>query len=73
MLAGKVSIRHWDRRDIFLPFDALGTWAFILEIDAAKKAWIYALRWMEEQHHTIPEEYTARITYQITLVSSPLE
>jgi hypothetical protein len=60
MLDGKVSIRHWDRRDIFLPFDALGTWAFILEIDAAKKAWIYALRWMEE-HHTIPEEYTARI------------
>jgi len=61
MLDGKVSIRHWDREDIFLPFDALGTWAFILEINTAKKAWIDVLHWMEEQHHTILEEYTARI------------
>jgi len=61
MLDGKVSIQHWDRRDVFLPFDALGTWALILEIDTAKKAWIDALHWMEEQQHTIPEEYAARI------------
>ena len=61
MLDGKVSIQHWDRRDIFLPFDALGTWDFIHEIDTAKKAWINALHWMEEQHHAIPEEYTAQI------------
>ena len=61
MLDGKVSIQHWDRKDVFLPFDALGTWAFILEIDTAKKAWINALRWMEEQHHNIPEEYVTHI------------
>lgn len=61
MLDGKVSIRHWHKGDVFLPFDALGTWAFILEIDTAKKAWIDALHWMEEHHHTIPEEYMARI------------
>lgn len=61
MLDGKVSIQHWDRKDIFLPFDALGTWAFILEIDIAKKAWINALHWMEDQRHAIPEEYIERI------------
>jgi len=61
MLDGKVSIQHWDRRDVFLPFDAIGTWAYILEIDTAKKAWIDALRWMEEEDHTIPENYTTRI------------
>jgi len=63
MLDGKVSIRHWDREDVFLPFDALGTWALILEINTAKRAWIDALHWLEseEQLHTIPEEYTARI------------
>ena len=61
MLDGKISIRHWDRKDVFLPFDALGTWAFILEIDTAKKAWIDGLRWMEEHHQIIPDEYTAQI------------
>ena len=61
MLDGKVSIQHWERRDIFLPFDALGTWDFILEINVTKKAWIDSLHWMEEHHHAIPEEYTARI------------
>ena len=57
MLDGKVSIQYWDREGVFLPFDALGTWAFILEINNAKKAWINALQWMEE-HLAIPEEYT---------------
>ena len=61
MLDGKVPIQHWDRTDVFLPFDALGTWDFLLEIDTAKKAWIDALHWMEEHHDTIPEEYTERI------------
>jgi hypothetical protein len=68
MLDGKVSIRHWEREDIFLPFDALGTWALILEINTAKKVWIDALRWLEEQHDTLPEEYMTRITsilYQV--------
>ena len=69
MLDGKVSIQHWDRKDVFLPFDALGTWAFVLEIDAAKKAWINALRWMEEHRHTIPEEYTARVKSLLRQVS----
>jgi len=63
MLNGKVSIQHWDREDVFLPFDALGTWNFILEIDTAKKAWIDAMHWMEEQHRAIPEEYMARVKY----------
>lgn len=61
MLDGKVSIRHWDRKDVFLPFDSLGTWDFILEINTAKKAWIDAMHWMEEQHHAVPEEYMAQI------------
>ena len=61
MLDGKVSIQHWEREVVFLPFDALGTWAFILEINTMKKAWINALHWMEEQHHTILDEYTAHI------------
>jgi len=67
MLDGKVSIQHWDRRDIFLPFDAIGTWAYILEIDTAKKAWIDVLRWMEEEDHTIPENYTTVSSYSCVM------
>jgi hypothetical protein len=33
----------------------------MLKIDAAKKAWINALHWMEEMCHAIPEEYMAHI------------
>ena len=61
MLDGKLSIQHWDRGDVFFPFDALGTWAFILEINTAKRAWIDALLWMEEHHLLIPEQYIVRI------------
>jgi hypothetical protein len=51
MLDGKVLLQHWDRDDVFLSFDAFGTWAFMLKIDAAKKAWINTLYWMEEMCH----------------------
>jgi hypothetical protein len=57
MLDGKVSIQHWGRKDVFLPFDALGTWALVHEIDAAKKVWSDALRWTKNWDQTIPEHY----------------
>jgi hypothetical protein len=25
---GSISIQHWDRQDVYLPFDALGTWCY---------------------------------------------
>ena len=62
MLDGKSSIQHWDRKEIFLPFDALGTWAQILKINAAKRAWNDALQWITGQPQTIPEKYVIRIT-----------
>ena len=62
MLDGKPSIQHWERSDIFLPFDALGTWDYILQIIAAKKAWNRALQWMAGQPQAIPEQYTTHIT-----------
>ncbi|KAH9015478.1 hypothetical protein EDB84DRAFT_1679909 [Lactarius hengduanensis] len=62
MLDGKISIRHWTHPDIFLPFDALGTWGLIVEADIAKKAWSNAMGWMNEQHKNIPEQYMSRVT-----------
>jgi hypothetical protein len=61
MRHGRISIRHWDRKGIYLPFDALGTWARILEVDAAKEAWDRALQWMEKQHQTIPQQYATQV------------
>ena len=43
--------------DVFLPFDALGTWALIVEADTAKKAWQKALDWQQE----IPTQYIAHV------------
>jgi hypothetical protein len=61
MLDGKPSIRHWEKSDVFLPFDALGTWDYILKIIAAKKAWIGALQWIAGLPQAIPEQYMIRI------------
>lgn len=61
MLDGKTSIQHWERRDVFLPFDVLGTWAHILKIDAAKKAWFRAMQWVSGCPKSIPGEYVTRI------------
>jgi hypothetical protein len=61
MLDGKTSVQHWDKRDVFIPFDALGTWDIILEADTAKKAWRDALTWLDYQDE-IPKQYIARIT-----------
>lgn len=69
MLDGKPSIQHWARTDVFLPFDALGTWDYILKIIAAKKAWIDALQWMKMQAKTIPEQYMTRIMLLLCRVS----
>ena len=60
MLDGKTSVQHWDRRDVFLPFDALGTWDLILEADSSKRAWQGALTWLDQQHG-IPLQYVARV------------
>src|ERR1700691_222594 len=62
MLDGKISIQHWDHRDVFLPFDALGTWGLIIEVNSTKKAWSNATKWMDEQRKNIPEKYAARVT-----------
>ena len=69
MLDGKPSIQHWARTDVFLPFDALGTWDYILKVIAAKKAWISALQWMKVQAKTIPEQYMTRIMLLLCRVS----
>ena len=69
MLDGKRSIQHWEQRGIFLPFDALGTWDYILKIIAAKKAWIGALQWIEEQPQAISEQYKIRIMSLLRQVS----
>ncbi|KAI0301414.1 hypothetical protein BC826DRAFT_1102007 [Russula brevipes] len=61
MLDGKMSIQHWDNQDVFMPFDALGTWALILEVATAKIAWTKALQWMKKHQETIPERYASRI------------
>jgi len=66
MLDGKVSIRHWDRDDIFLAFNALGIWAFITEAITAKNAWSGALRWMN--NNVIPSEYVHHVTSLLTTV-----
>jgi hypothetical protein len=50
MLDGKISVQHWDHNGIFLPFNALGTWALIIEAHDAKNAWRDGLRWLDRQH-----------------------
>jgi hypothetical protein len=55
MLDGKVSVQHWDNINIFLPFDALGMWALIVEADTAKKAWQEALRWLDQQQEILTQ------------------
>ena len=60
MLDGKTSVQHWDERDVFLPFDALGMWDLILEADSSKKAWQGALAWLDQQHG-IPIQHIARV------------
>jgi len=61
MRDGRISIQHWDRKGIYLPFDALGMWARILEVNAAKEAWESALCWMEKQRQTIPQQYATQV------------
>ncbi|KAF8265266.1 hypothetical protein EI94DRAFT_1804637 [Lactarius quietus] len=61
MLDRKISLQHWERDDIFSPFDALGTWALIVEADTAKNAWRDALRWLDQQHK-VSIQYIAQIT-----------
>jgi hypothetical protein len=61
MLDGKTSVQHWNRADIFLPFDALGTWALIIEVYTAKERWNRALQWMKSYHQTIPKQYIERV------------
>jgi hypothetical protein len=61
MLDGKSSVQHWDKRDVFLLFDALGTWGLILEADTAKTAWKDALAWLDRQNK-IPIQYIGRVT-----------
>ena len=61
MLDDKVSILHWEKSSIFLPFDALGTWALI-EANTSKRAWGNALRWMDEQHRNIQEQSISQVT-----------
>lgn len=56
MLDGRLSIQHWEKSSVFLPFDALGMWALIIEADTAKCAWSNALRWMNEQQGNLPEQ-----------------
>jgi hypothetical protein len=63
MLDGKISVQHWDHSGIFLPFNALGIWALIIEADTAKNAWRDALTWLDQQHcnGTIPTQYIPRV------------
>ncbi|KAI9443778.1 hypothetical protein H4582DRAFT_2053569 [Lactarius indigo] len=61
MLDGKISIQHWEKRGIFLPFDALGAWALIVEVDTAKRAWSDALMWVDEQRDNIPAQSISRV------------
>ena len=68
MLDGKISVRHWDKRDVFLPFDALGMWALIVEANTAQNAWRNALRWFHRQQE-MPMEYAAKITNLLGTVS----
>ncbi|KAN0139177.1 hypothetical protein V8E53_002678 [Lactarius tabidus] len=67
MLDGKISVQHWDKRDVFLPFDSLGMWSLILEADIAKKAWQDALAWLDQQHE-IPIQYIAQVTKLLAIV-----
>jgi hypothetical protein len=57
MLDGKRTVQHWDRTDVFLPFDALGTWYFLLEVDAAKRSWARAIQWLKRNQSNIPEHH----------------
>jgi hypothetical protein len=63
MLDGRISVQHWDHSGIFLPFNALGIWALIIEADTAKNAWRDALTWFDQQHcnGTIPTPYIPRV------------
>ena len=61
MLDGKISIQHWETISVFLPFDALGTWALIVEANISKCAWGNALKWMDKQHGKIPDHSISQV------------
>jgi hypothetical protein len=61
MLDGKRTVQHWDRTDVFLPFDALGTWYLLLEVDTAKQSWARAIQWLKRHRCTIPEHHFTHI------------
>ncbi|KAH8977094.1 hypothetical protein EDB92DRAFT_2002633 [Lactarius akahatsu] len=61
MLDGKISIQHWEEGSIFLPFDALGAWALIVEANMAKRAWSDALGWMNKHQDYIPAQSISRV------------
>lgn len=67
MLDGKTSVQHWDKRDVFLPFDALGMWDLVLEADTAKEAWSDALAWLYQQRN-IPIQYIGQVTKLLGIV-----
>jgi hypothetical protein len=48
MLDGKRTVQHWVKRDVFLPFNTLGTWYDVLEVCAAKQSWARAIRWLKK-------------------------
>ena len=56
MLDGKISMQHWEERGVFLPFDALGLWALIVQVNTAKDVWRDALRWLG-QHNVKPTQH----------------
>jgi hypothetical protein len=61
MLDGKRTVQHWVKRDVFLPFDALGTWYDVLEVGTAKQSWARATRWLKKHQDTIPERHFTHV------------
>ncbi|KAH8986514.1 hypothetical protein EDB86DRAFT_2832639 [Lactarius hatsudake] len=68
MLDGKISIQYWEKSGVFLPFDALGVWALIVEADTAKCAWSNVLRWMDEHRDNIPAQSISQVMALLRMV-----
>ena len=69
MLHGKTSVQHWDQCSIFLLFNALGSWALIIEAETAKNAWRDAMTWLYQQCKTTPAHYIPQVIKLLGCVS----
>ncbi|KDR83159.1 hypothetical protein GALMADRAFT_206799 [Galerina marginata CBS 339.88] len=48
MLDGKVSVKDWTQKDVYVPFSVLTWWNYLHDAISAKQAWLRAKEWLKK-------------------------